>query len=128
MTYEGGNNLSANSVATGGQTTDPIQAWAADARLDYLFADQRKTRWTEEFIAATGDSDRGISNSTLNGNQPNTRDNGFNAFGLLNTGLAFAPAVSNVMILRERHYELSVAGFAGAFNKLQLGKRGFAAL
>ena len=80
----------------------------------------RKTRWTEEFIAATGDSDRGISNSTYLGNRSGTRDNGFNAFGLLNTGFAFAPAVSNLLVLR--------SGFTTypwpdthQFNRLQLG-------
>jgi Alginate export len=120
LTYEGGNTLSRSTGSTGTQTNDEIQAFAADARLDYLFADQRKTRWTEEFIAATGDSDRGISNSTFNGNQPNTRDNGFNAFGLLNTGLAFAPAVSNVMILRSGITTYPWAD-SQAFSRLQLG-------
>ena len=36
----------------------------------------------------------------LRGNQPGTNDTAFNAFGLLNTGLSFAPSVSNLMMLR----------------------------
>jgi hypothetical protein len=120
LTYEGGNTLSASTGGIDTQTDDPIQAFGADARLDYLFADQRKTRWTEEFIAATGDSDRGISNSTFDGNRANTRDNGFQAFGLLNTGLAFAPAVSNVMILRSGITSYPWAN-TQAFSHLQLG-------
>jgi hypothetical protein len=119
-TYEGGNDLSGSTGSIGTQTNDSIQAFAADARLDYLFTDPHKTRWTEEFIAASGDSDRGVSNSNLGGNAPNTRDNGFNAFGLLNTGFAFDPAVSNVMILRS-----GITSFpfnsSPVFRKLQLG-------
>lgn len=120
LAYEGGNTLSRSTGGFGTQTEDSIQAFAADARLDYLFADPRKTRLTEEFIAATGDSDRDISNSTFGGNAPNTRDNGFQGFGLLNTGFAFAPDVSNVMILRS-----GITSFPWAdtqmFSKLQLG-------
>lgn len=100
MTYEGGSNLSNSTGGLATQSSDAISAFGADARLDYLFTDAHKTRWTEEFIAASGDSDRGVSNSTLNGNKANTNDNGFNAFGLLNTGVAFAPAVSNLLVLR----------------------------
>ena len=75
------------------QTEDDISAWALDARLDYLFPDERhRTRLSGEVILATGDDDRGNTSNTFGGNAPGTNDNAFNAFGLLNTGLAFAPA------------------------------------
>jgi alginate export protein len=105
--YEGGRSLS-NSFTLEGtpvplqieQVHDTIQAWAADARLDYLLADPHHTRLSAELIVASGDPDRTNSSTTFAGNRPNTNDHAFNAFGLLNTGLAFAPAVSNIMALR----------------------------
>jgi hypothetical protein len=107
FTYEGGETLS-NSFTVSGlgglfpvdQTRDAIDAFAFDGRLDYLFNDPHQTRLSFEFIAATGDPDRGSATNTFNGNAPGTKDHGFNAFGLLNTGLAFSPDVSNLMVAR----------------------------
>ena len=102
--YEGGSSLS-NSFDTStffpvDQTTDEISAWAADARLDYLAGDARHTRLTFESILASGDSDRVNGSTTFAGNTPGTKDHSFNGFGLLNTGLAFSPSVSNLMAFR----------------------------
>ena len=106
--YEGGRNLS-NSFQSGGgpfiepvpQTRDDISAWALDARIDYLFPDERyRPRASAEIILASGDDDRGNTSNTFQGNLPGTDDEAFNAFGLLNTGLAFAPAVSNMLAIR----------------------------
>lgn len=82
------------------QTEEEIEAWAFDARLDYLFASPRRTRLSTELIVASGDNDRLHSTNTVDGNQPGTDDESFNAFGLLNTGLAFSPAVSNLITYR----------------------------
>jgi len=104
--YEGGNALSNSVDVTTGltpipQTHEQIQAWAADLRLDYLLPDERHTRFTGEVIMASGDDDRLISSTnTFGGNKSKTKDRAFNAFGLLNTGLAFAPAVSNLLAFR----------------------------
>jgi len=102
--YEGGSTLSnsfePDTFFPTGQTKDRIEAWAVDLRLDYLLNDRRKTRFSFETIIASGDPDRLNSNNTFGGNAPGTKDHAFNAFGLLNTGLAFSPAVSNVMIFR----------------------------
>ena len=106
VAYEYGDTLSNSfelvgfGIAPVNQTTDNIASAAIDARLDYLFADPADTRLGVEFIAATGDDDRGHTSNTFNGNAPNTTDNAFNAFGLVNTGLAFAPDVSNIGVLR----------------------------
>lgn len=103
--FEGGRTKS-NSAAVDGdgnfipQTTDDIHAWALDAQLNYLFPDPQRTRLSGEVILASGDDDRQITSSTFGGNQPGTRDTAFNAFGLLNTGLAFAPTVSNIIVAR----------------------------
>jgi hypothetical protein len=102
--YEGGKTLSnsfnAETLAPIPQQHDQIQAGALDARLDYLFADTKRSRLSFETIAATGDTDRVHSTNTFGGNAPGTRDHSFNAWGLLNTGLAFAPNVSNLVSVR----------------------------
>lgn len=82
------------------QTRDSIGSWAADFRLDYLFTDVRKSRVGVEFLVASGDSDRLHTSNTFGGNLSGTTDRSFNGFGLVNTGLAFAPDISNVMMFR----------------------------
>jgi hypothetical protein len=124
--YEGGNNLS-NSFTTAGpflqpipQTRDEVQAWAADARLDYLFPGINHSRLSCEAILASGDSDRGTATNTFNGNTPNTKDNGFNSLGLINTGLAFAPAVSNLLAFRVGGSTIPLPEM-GALRRMQVG-------
>lgn len=131
--YQGGEGLSSGVDETGAdlpQAEEDIQAWALDARLDYLFADVRRSRLSGELILASGDSDRLSSNTTVAGNRPGTDDHSFNALGLLNTGLAFAPAVSNLGVVRvgvstfpcpdvARYRRLQVGFDAFAFAKLE---------
>ena len=126
LVYEGGTNLS-NSFTISGptlvqipQTEDQIKALAFDGRIDFLLLDRRKTRLSAELIAASGDDDRIQTSSTFGGNRPNTADRAFNAFGLLNTGLAFAPAVSNLLALRVGAVTFPLPDH-GQFEKLQLG-------
>jgi len=105
--YEGGKNES-NSFDTGPlgqivqvpQTTDQISAWAIDVQINYLPGDARNTRLIVEGLVASGDDDRQHTSNTLGGNAPGTKDRAFNGFGLINTGVAFAPSVSNLMMLR----------------------------
>ncbi len=124
--YEGGNTLS-NSFVVGGpfltpttQTRNYIQALAADARLDYIFPDEHHSKMSAEVIVASGDSDRLNTTNTFGGNKPNTPDHAFNGFGLLNTGLAFAPAVSNLLAVRVGGSTFPLSGH-GALKRLQLG-------
>lgn len=127
LTYEGGNTLS-NSFepsSAGGlfpvvQTRDDIQALGFDARLDYFLNDIRQTRLSLEVIATTGDADRGSSTNTFNGNKPGSKDHGFNAFGLVNTGLAFSPDPSNLLALRLGAATLPLPDTA-VFQRLQVG-------
>lgn len=108
MTYQGGESRSsAFTIGPGGaatanaQTDDNISAFAVDFRLDYLFNDDNNSRLTGELLLATGDTDRVLhTTNTFGGNAPNTTDNAFNAFGLIDTGLAFAPNVSNLVMVR----------------------------
>ncbi|MCS7033653.1 MAG: alginate export family protein [Phycisphaerae bacterium] len=102
--YEGGTTLSNSFDTASGaqipQTEDDIEAYALNVQLDYLMGDRRNTRLSTEFIYASGDEDRISSTNTFAGNAPGTRDEGFNAFGLLNTGTAFSPSVSNLICIR----------------------------
>ncbi len=104
IVYEGGNGLSNSfdptTLAPIPQQHDEISAGAADLRFDYLFNDARHSRLSLEGILATGDPDRLSSSNTFGGNAPGGQDTAFNAFGLVNTGLAFAPSVSNLAVLR----------------------------
>lgn len=126
LVYEGGNTLSNSFVISGPtlvqvpQTEDSIHALAADARLDFLFLDRRNSRLSFELIAASGDPDRLTTSGTFGGNRPNTSDRAFNGFGLLNTGLAFAPTVSNVLIFRAGALTFPLPEHS-AFNGLQVG-------
>ncbi len=122
--YEGGSTLSnsfePDTFFPSAQKKDRIEAWAVDLRFDYLFNDRRHTRLSAEMIIASGDPDRLNSSNTFGGNQAGTTDQAFNAFGLLNTGLAFSPAVSNMMI-----YRLGASSFpfpdTSQLNRMQLG-------
>ena len=106
VAYEGGNTLS-NSFSLSGlsivpvkQSRNGIAAAAGDLRLDYLVNDKRNTRFSFEAVAASGDVNRGNSSTTFDGSKPRTRDKSFNGFGLINSGLAFAPEVSNLGFFR----------------------------
>jgi hypothetical protein len=104
--YEGGRGKSNSFIASGpfltpvDQTAEDICAFAADLRVDYLVPDTRRSRLSAEFLLASGDDDRLHTSDTFGGNAPNTNDRAFNAFGLINTGLAFAPVTSNLLMMR----------------------------
>lgn len=124
LVYEGGTTLS-NSFDPADfsqvrQTEDDICAFAMNARLEYLLADPNNTRFGVELILATGDSDRLATNTTVGGNQPGTDDRAFNSLGLLNTGLAFAPTVSNLAMLRAGVSTHPLAGHS-AMSRFQIG-------
>lgn len=124
--YENGNNLSNSFVINGpsldqiDQAHNAINAYAFDGRLDYLLLDRHKTRLSAEVIAASGDDDRLQTSTTFAGNKPGTADTAFNGFGLLNTGLAFAPQVSNVLIFRLGGVTFPLPDHS-AFDRAQLG-------
>jgi hypothetical protein len=71
-------------------------------------------------ILASGDDDRGNTSNTFAGNTPDTDDNAFNAFGLLNTGLAFAPQVSNMLAFRVGGSTFPLPDL-GPLRRLQIG-------
>lgn len=125
--FEGGTTLSNSfeASAAGGlfpieQTEDKISAGALDIRLDYFLNDRNQTRLSFEFLAATGDKDRGSSTNTFNGNAANTDDHSFNAFGLINTGLALAPDPANLLLFRFGAATLPLPD-SGIFSRMQIG-------
>lgn len=124
--YEGGADLSNSFQTVAGvpapikQSTDEIRAFATDLRLEYLFNDTARTRLTEEFVFASGDKDRLNPSNTLGGNRPGNIDTSFNAFGLINTGVAFGAPVSNLIALRSGVSAFPLAR-TQAMSQLQVG-------
>ena len=105
---------------------DDIQAWAADVVLEYIFDKPTKPRVNFEYLYASGDGDRRTSSTaTVGGNQAGSEDNAFNAFGFRDTGLAFAPSISNLQM-----YALGASFFPfenhELFRKLEVGTKAFA--
>jgi hypothetical protein len=127
LVYEGGQGFS-NSFefpfTQVDQTEEDIHAFAADVRLDYVVPDKNQTRFSAELIYATGDSDRLSTSSTFGGNESGTDDTAFNSFGLVNTGLAFSPDVSNVLIGRVGASTFPLVE-SKIFSRLQVGVDGF---
>jgi hypothetical protein len=125
--WEGGRGLSDSlGFDDGGnplqfdQTREEIRAWAFDLQLDYLCGDPGNTRLSFETVLASGDSDRQHTSNTLGGNLPGTYDRAFNAFGFLNTGVAFSPAISNIIIVRAGASTFPLHD-ADPFKRLQVG-------
>ena len=88
-------------VGTFVQTKEDVEAWAARGQLSYHLLDDNMTRFELEGIVASGDDDRALDTSnTFGGNTSGTKDNAFNAFGYINTGLSFAPPISNLTMIR----------------------------
>jgi outer membrane murein-binding lipoprotein Lpp len=102
--FEGGEGLSNSFDATSSvpvpQTNDRISAYALDLRFDYLLNDTHKTRFVLQGALASGDSDRQNTSATFGGTPPHSVDHAFNGLGVIYTGLAFTPPVSNLVVLR----------------------------
>jgi len=104
---------------------DDICAMAADVMLEYLFDTKTSPKVMFEYLYATGDSDRlACSSSTVGGNRAGTKDRAFNAFGFRDTGIAFAPRLSNL-----HTYILGASCFPlegdSLFDKMELGSKVF---
>lgn len=78
---------------------DDIRAMAADVLLEYFFEAKTRPKLSMEYIFGSGDSDRSTSSvATVGGNREGTTDRAFNGLGFRDTGIAFAPAISNLHI------------------------------
>ncbi|MBN2375485.1 MAG: alginate export family protein [Sedimentisphaerales bacterium] len=78
-----------------------IMAWGFDTELRYLIPDERESQVSIEYLLTSGDPDRGVSPSdTVGGNLWHTNDSSFVGWGYRNTGLALAPRLSNLGMVR----------------------------
>lgn len=126
IAYEGGDTLSNPFILSSGvptpidQTEENISAAAADFRLDYVVGDPNHTKFTFETVLGTGSTDRfNSTSSTFGGIMSGNNDHAFNALGMINTGLAFSPQVSNIMVF---HTGASTFPFTSkSLKRLQLG-------
>ena len=109
--------------ATSGR--DKICAMALDVLLEYLIEAKTHPKLMVEYLFASGDDDRSSSStSTVGGNLEGTKDRAFNAFGFRDTGITFAPAISNMNIY------IAGASFSPLedhklFEKMELGTKVF---
>jgi len=81
--------------------TDDIKAWAFDNSLEYYFDHPTQPRAILEYMFASGDSGRLFSpTDAKGGNTGDDIDHSFVGFGYRDTGLSFAPRLSNIHIWR----------------------------
>lgn len=79
---------------------DRIDAWAFDVLLEYLTQWRSRPRFVGEYMFASGDPDRYGSPTNAVGGNTRGDDTSFNGFGYRDTGLSFAPSLSNIHIWR----------------------------
>ncbi len=83
------------------QRKNRINAWAWDIELEYLFDHPMRPRVGVEYMFASGEDDRVDSpTDSLGGVSRGLRDESFIGFGYRDTGLSFAPRLSNIHIWR----------------------------
>ena len=104
MVYENGNGLSTPFINPAGtawiQTEESIEAWAGVLNMVYMARDDSLSRIECTLAFGTGDGDRLASANTLGGNQTGSNDRAFNSLGYINTGLALAPNITNLLMAR----------------------------
>lgn len=80
---------------------DEIKAWAFDNLLEYYFQHKMQPKLAFEYMFASGDPDRlGSPTNAVGGNRIDHTDNSFVGFGYRDTGLSFAPRLSNIHVWR----------------------------
>ncbi len=92
VVYEGGKSYG-NNVLSG---RDPINALGFDALLGYLLPNRFQPNFDAEYMFASGDGDRRGSPIDAVGGNTSGVDSSFVGFGYRDTGLAFAPRLSNL--------------------------------
>ena len=126
LVYQGGRGLSSSFTFDNGlvtevaQTKEDIHAAALDIQIDYLLNDANRTRLTFEALLASGDTDRLHTTNTFGGNASGSNDTAFNAFGLVNTGLAFGTNASNLLMFRAGASTFPLPSNT-TFSRLQVG-------
>ena len=104
---------------------DVIDAWAFDAQLEYLFDAPTRPRASLEYMFASGDEDRLLSpTDTVGGNREDFKNTSFVGFGWRDTGLSFAPTLSNIHVWRGGASFFPLPG-SRRFDRLELGSDSF---
>ncbi len=116
--YQFGESMS--DPLRGAQRSEDINAWAARGQLEWYLRDDWLTRVEFEVILASGDDDRLVTTDTVGGNLAGSNDKAFNSLGFVNTGLAFAPALSNIAVFRAGVATFPFRELDG-FERFQLG-------
>jgi hypothetical protein len=94
--------------------------------LEYLLRVPTSPRVRFEYIYGSGDGDRMMSSSsTVGGNAPGTSDRAFNSFGFRDTGIAFAPFVSNIHIYTAGVRLFPLEKVHSIFKKMEVGTNVF---
>lgn len=107
------------------QTKEDISAMAGLLGLTYLVQDHSDTRLDFELLAGSGDDDRLSSSDTFGGNLPGSRDTAFNSLGYVNTGIALAPEISNLLSIRAGVSTSPLRSRGDLFRNLRVGVDGF---
>lgn len=107
------------------QTQEDISAMAGLLGLTYLVQDHSDTRFDFELLAGSGDDDRLSSSDTFGGNLPGSNDTSFNSLGYVNTGLALAPEVANLLSFRAGVSSSPFRSQGEIFRNLRVGVDGF---
>ena len=93
LVYETGTNYGHRALFS----RQDVEAWAFRVELEHLFPGDHRGRASVEYLFGSGDSDRFASpTNTIGGNVGDRTDNSFIAFGYRDTGLSFAPRVTNL--------------------------------
>jgi hypothetical protein len=125
LVYEFGDSISDTLAAV--QTVDDIEAYAIRFYVACMPPRARQRiglRVEAEFLLGSGDDDRGASSQTAAGNLAGTSDTSFIAFGYVNTGLALAPELSNLVSVRLTGSAYPLRG-RGVFDRMQVSLSGF---
>ncbi len=126
--YEFGKGLSNSFNDSTGlaspQTMEDIQAWAAQGGVTFLVRDGRDSRIDLEVMAGSGDKDRLDAANTFGGNRSGTKDHSYNTLGFVDTGLALAPNLSNLLVTRLSGSSYAFGGSRGG-SRLRAGAAGF---
>jgi hypothetical protein len=114
-----------SSVAAGSTESETISAFAFLGAVDYTWTGDLAPYAVVEYMYGSGDPDRGSVTEVAAGNTAGTDDEGFLAFGFVQTGFALFPRVSNLHLVRVGG-SIRPLGGVEAFRGLELGAYGYA--
>ncbi len=96
IVYEGGHSAGDNATSS----SDPINALGFDALLSYVLPNKYQPNFDLEYMFASGDGDRRNSPIDPIGGNTSGVDSSFIGMGYRDTGLSFAPRLTNIHIWR----------------------------